>query len=285
MLQKDMKISAGSPGFVVGIVLYELCLAGIALFGFAMVFHIHWNRFVDYSGAVYVYLILACLETLAVLGMVPAFAAKGVVREREKKTLEVLLTTVMKPEHIIVGKLLSAVSIPVLLVVASTPVLSLVFTVGGVDKGQVAVLVAVIAWEAVFVGSIGVFLSAASRSAEYAVMMSYAASLGLCVGSAALVAAVCFVRQLYAWNILPGNGNPDVGWSLLLLLVNPIATVAGVLGGQLGYMREIYGLAGRLGSVSSFVLQNWCGLSIFFQFLLTVLFLQLSKRLLLTHRD
>lgn len=285
LLQKEMKVNAGLRQLLVGIVLYELLLVVIAFFGFEMVFNIHWNPFTDYSGAVYVYLILAGLETMMVLGMVPAFAARSIAQEREKKTLEVLLTTVMSPEQVVAGKLFSAISVPMLLVTASLPVLSVVFTVGGVSKGQLVQFVAIIMWEAVFVGSIGVFLSAALRRAEQAVMMSYVVSLGLCVGTAAVVAVVCLIRQLYMWNVLPGDRSPDVGWTALVLLFNPVVTVASMLGRQLGYMGEIYGLAKHLGHVSRFILQHWCGLSLLFQFLLTALFLWLARRLLQNPAD
>lgn len=280
LLQKEMKVKAGLRQLLVGIVLYELFLAAIAFFGFRMVFNIHWNRFVDYSGAVYVYLILAGLETMMVLVTVPAFAARSIAQEREKKTLEVLLTTVMSPGQVVAGKLFSAISVPILLVVASLPVLSVVFTVGGVTKGHLVLFVAIIMWEAVFIGSIGVFLSAVLRRTEQAVMMSYVVSLGLCVGTAAVVAVVCLIRQLYVWNVLQGGGRLDVGWTVFLLLFNPVVTVADMLGRQLGYTGEIYGLAKQLGGISKFILQHWWGLSILFQFLLTILFLSLAKRAL-----
>ena len=106
---KEIKLKVRSVKFAIIIFLFNLMLGIIAITGFEVMFNMHLNPYVDYSGAAKVFYILISMEIIAVMFLVPAFTAGSIAGEREKQTLDILLTTVLTPEKIVMGKLLSSV--------------------------------------------------------------------------------------------------------------------------------------------------------------------------------
>ena len=94
---KEVKLRVRTVKFALTIFFYNLILIGIALFGFEVFFNIQWNAQIDYSGAARVYFIITCFEAIMVIFLIPVFTAGSIAGEREKQTLEILLTTILKP--------------------------------------------------------------------------------------------------------------------------------------------------------------------------------------------
>lgn len=63
--------------------------------------------------------------------IVPSFAAASIAGEKERRTLELLLTTPLRPAAIISGKLLTALCYMLLLLVGSLPIITLCLPLGG----------------------------------------------------------------------------------------------------------------------------------------------------------
>ena len=77
------------------------------------------------------------LLTLVTLILAPASTAGAISMEREKQTMDLLAVTPISSLAIVLGKLLSALSWILLLLLASIPVVALVFTFGGVSPDDV----------------------------------------------------------------------------------------------------------------------------------------------------
>jgi len=80
--------------------------------------------------------VLTILQMALVLFITPSLTAGAISSEREKQTLNILLTTTQSSTQIVIGKLLSSVSFLVLMLVAGLPLYSLVFLFGGVSPSQ-----------------------------------------------------------------------------------------------------------------------------------------------------
>ena len=80
--------------------------------------------------------VLTILQMALVLFITPSLTAGAISSEREKQTLNILLTTTQSSTQIVVGKLLSSVAFLVLMLVAGLPLYSLVFLFGGVSPSQ-----------------------------------------------------------------------------------------------------------------------------------------------------
>lgn len=277
--QKEAKLRVRSGKFAMIVLIYNLILVGIALFGFEMAFNVHWNNYVDYSRATMIYLILICLETAMVVFMVPAYTAGSIAGEREKQTLDILLTTVMKPGQIIFGKLISSISMVLLLVISSLPVLSIIFTVGGVGLVDLFQFVAIAFIVAIFIGSIGVLASTIFQKTVRATVFSFGVVLLLCVGTIAIVVIAYLLQQMYYWNVMQGKGEmPDVAWSALLLLLNPVVTMAEMISNQYGHSKEFQSIISEMGGLPEGIMRNWFYLSLFVQILCSAGLLLLAER-------
>ena len=183
---KETKLRVRNIKFALTILFYNLILIGIAVFGFEVLFNSGMNDYVNYGTAIGLYVALVVLESVMVGFLVPSFTAGSIAGEREKQTLEILLTTTMKPSEIVWGKLMASISMVLLLVV------SIVFTIGGlalVDLLQFVVLVFV---AALLMGSIGVWASTAIKKTVPATVFTFAGIVVLC-GVTAILDGVIYI--------------------------------------------------------------------------------------------
>ena len=170
------------------------------------------------------YFIIICLEAAMVAFLVPVFTAGSIAGEREKQTLEILLTTVLKPGQIVIGKLMSSISMVVLLVFSSLPVISIVFTIGGINITDLMQFVLLIIIMSLFIGSMGIFASALVKRAVPATVLSFV-MVGIVCGLTAIGVLIANTgANIYYYNMQNINANikvPDVTWAAYPLLINP----------------------------------------------------------------
>jgi ABC-type transport system involved in multi-copper enzyme maturation permease subunit len=104
--------------------------------------------------------VILVLQTLLTLLLAPALTSGAVSMEREKQTLELLITTPVSTLGLVLGKLVSSLAYVVLLILASIPLMSLAFVFGGIAPDDVVRAYVVLLATAFGMGSIGLFLSA-----------------------------------------------------------------------------------------------------------------------------
>lgn len=108
-------------------------------------------------------------------------------------------------------------------------------------------------------------------------LQSYAASMGLSVGTALVVVVVYIIERT-------SQGGGDIvqkggfGGVMLILLFNPLITMASLLTDQMGYRNKFQELLCVLGPVPEFVMMHWCLISILIQMMVSIILLILSKR-------
>ncbi len=123
------------------------------------------------------------LETLLVLVLAPAFTAGAISSEREHQTLDLLVTTPLSTLGIVVGKLVSALAWVLVLIVASVPLMSLVFVFGSVGPEDVLRAYVLLFSLAFGMGAIGLFLSALVRRTQAATVLASIVVLVLALGT------------------------------------------------------------------------------------------------------
>jgi ABC-2 type transport system permease protein len=104
--------------------------------------------------------VILVLQTVLTLLLAPSLTSGAVSMEREKQTLELLITTPVSTFGLVVGKLVSSLAYVVLLILASIPLMSLAFVFGGIAPEDVVRAYVVLLATAFGLGSIGLFLSA-----------------------------------------------------------------------------------------------------------------------------
>ena len=130
--------------------------------------------------------------------LAPASTAGAISLEREKQTLDLLATTPISSLAIVLGKLLSALSWILLLLLASIPVVALVFTFGGVSPDDVVRAYVVLLATAFAFGAIGLFVSALVTRTQAATVINLVAVIVLTAGTAFI-----FVF----WTAMTGNSR------------------------------------------------------------------------------
>ena len=78
------------------------------------------------------YEFVTSMEFILLMFIVPAVTASAISGERERQTLDLMLTTRMSAGQIVTGKLLSALSTLFLLILSSFPAVAMVFVYGGI---------------------------------------------------------------------------------------------------------------------------------------------------------
>jgi len=185
---------------------------------------------------------LALFETFLVLFITPALTAGTISGERENLTYEMLVATPLKPRTILWGKLLSAMSYVLLLIVAAIPLASLVFIFGGVAPADALKALLMLMVTAITFGVVGLFFSALTGRTARATVLSYSFLLLLSVGTLFL---------FIAWGIIQNAEPPRA-----ILLLNPFSGMASVLaeamprGGPFSVREPLSALAGDLQFVS-----------------------------------
>jgi ABC-2 type transport system permease protein len=212
LLAKELRLRMRTWRSFTVISLYLLVLGGIGLFFFAgftsaLRYGYEDPSFVGRN----LFTALACLQFALIFFLVPGLTANVISGERERQTFELLVCTQLTPWNIVWGKLAAALSTVVLLILASLPLYSVVFLLGGVAPAELAILMAILLLTAFHYGSYALFFSAIFQRSSLAVLASYALALFLSGGTLMLNAIYTMIVR-----------NRGGGFPLYyLLLFNP----------------------------------------------------------------
>jgi ABC-2 type transport system permease protein len=130
-----------------------------------------------------IFALLSVFQLMLVAFLAPAFTTGAISLEREKATLDLLITTPLRPGAIVVGKLLSALAFVVLLILAGIPVSALVLMYGGASLQDILRQQVVLFASAIGFGVIGLFWSALIKRTQGATVVAYSTVLFLTVGT------------------------------------------------------------------------------------------------------
>lgn len=129
-----------------------------------------------------IFSVLVVFQTIMVGLLTPAFTAGSITSEREQKTYDMLMTTLLPARSIIFGKLGAALAWVALLILAVAPLESLAFLFGGVSPEEVILSQVVMLVAALLFASIGIFWSSVARSSVASNVLTYGTILLQMVG-------------------------------------------------------------------------------------------------------
>ena len=234
---------------------------------------------IPYQSFIQLYRMIAFFEFALILLIVPALTSGAVSGERERQTLDLLMSTKMNCWDIIVGKLGASFRTVLIVILSGFPVLSLVFIYGGISEFDMIFLFSYYVITALFTGSLGIMLSSLFKKTATSTAVSYIVLLLLTAGTGA--ATYLFYRISYTRFVEMNNLTfyPSAGKSIYFLLVNPAFSFYYFMNGQTGSGREFYEFLFSAGIYEkNFILENWVMLSIGIQFVLSVIFIFVAVR-------
>ena len=178
--------------------------------------------------------IVVGVEMMMVCFVAPALTAGSVSSERERQTYDLLRTTLLPARSLVLGKLTSALSFLLLLLVVGLPLQTLASLFGGVAIEEVLVAFLLLAVTALTFSAIGLLISSIMKSTLASTVIGYVAAIIIVFGEPTLIGiALSFVSMLsglmYTSSMAPIQLKILetllflVGY--ILIALNPLATI------------------------------------------------------------
>jgi ABC-type transport system involved in multi-copper enzyme maturation permease subunit len=149
-----------------------------------------------------IFSLLSIFQLILICFIAPAFTSGQISLEREKQTLDLLISTPMRPGAIVMGKLAAALAFVVLMIVAAIPITAIVLMYGGASVDDIVRQQLVLLAVAMLLGAIGLFFSALLKRTQAATVLTYITVLGLALGTTML---------FIFWSVV-ANQNGDGGF-------------------------------------------------------------------------
>ena len=221
---------------------------------------------IDYASFLQIFKIVIFLPVILIIFVAPSFISGVISDERQRGTLEILLTTKMTTKSIVFGKFLSLFASIMLILVSQLPIIAILFLYGGITVLDIIKLVINFFVFVVLIISMGIFCSSIARKTSVATAILYSAVLGLFIGTLVLyfLAANSFIAD--DKNIF---GIIFIKFSKFILLFNPLVSMDFLLS-------KIMGEDSSDILVSLFWYDNWFYINMFLDLVLSGICLALS---------
>ncbi|MGB7337464.1 MAG: hypothetical protein WBC91_01120 [Phototrophicaceae bacterium] len=170
------------------------------------------------------------VELMLIAFIVPALTAGAITGERERKTYDLLQTTLLSAPAFIVGKMESALGYIVLLLMSAIPLQSIAFLFGGVSQTEVYVTFILLMSTALLLGALGMFFSALVDKTMSSTVRVYTTSIiivfGLPIVSILVFqgAFVSAVNQVGSVNLDPARETLMIYGDMVWSSLNPITS-------------------------------------------------------------
>lgn len=214
ILRKELQISSRSVKIPLVIMGYNLLLALMAIIAIAITNAASlWGTY-DYSALSGVFPFIVCAEVGMIMLFVAIITGGSISGEREKQTLEVMLTTPMTPLSIAVGKMGAVIVKIMMFVISSIPILSIAFVLGGLSWLALLEFVGLTVFISIYVGSIGVFCSSLVKKSMLAMLLT------ILIGAAISILVLIIGIVVFSVHSALSVRFPDLsvgGWPLLFL--------------------------------------------------------------------
>lgn len=179
VMVKEIKLRFRNMKSFTGLFFY-LLIMGIFVFGFInLTSSISGSGFFRPEESFMLFSMLSYIQLGLILFITPGLTAGTISSEREKQTLNILLTTAQSSFQIIFGKLLSSIAFLLLLLVSGLPIYSLVFLYGGVSPSQIASIFLFYFLTLLVIGALGVMYSTLLRRTIVSMIATYSTMIFL----------------------------------------------------------------------------------------------------------
>ncbi len=197
VLNKEFKLRFRTFKSFLGLLFYLLAL-GILIIGFIFIQSLSNNQgFFKPDQSRDLFMMLSILQLALILFITPGLTAGVISSERERQTLNIMLTTAQSSTSIILSKLVSSISFLLLLIIASLPLYCIVFLFGGISPGQVLMTLGFYTFTMITFGSLGVLCSTLIRKTIVSMVTTYGVTLFLAGGTAFLTMILMQLNQAF----------------------------------------------------------------------------------------
>ncbi|MBE5924488.1 MAG: hypothetical protein E7271_08480 [Lachnospiraceae bacterium] len=178
----------------------------------------------DYSNLVVLFPVLGIAECVMLSLMVPVITSGSISGEREKQTLDIMLTTPISPFSIVLGKLMSAMMIVMMYMIASVPIMAIAFVLGGLSWWNLIGLFIILIYLGIYVGSVGIFCSSVVKKSIAATILTIVIGLAIIIGTSLIYSVTMSIATMY--YMTSGTMKPDYYLGpVFVFLFNPYSPI------------------------------------------------------------
>lgn len=247
VLRNESRLTVRTPRFTIMLLIYIAILsAGTLLF-----YNIYSNEIyasgLNMQGSIILYIGMAFAQAVLLMFIVPSLTATSICSEREKQTLDILLSSKLTPLQIIIGKV-SASSLRVIILIVSTmPLYAIGALIGGIKMSNILGLIVFFIVNTIFVSSIGVFVSTYIKTSKVSTALTYGLVLFIYAGIVVITWAI-LMFTIYQMSI-SGNISTTMPKASPIVYLSPIVGFASLLlnqvglGGQFNSMFSEFGIS------------------------------------------
>ena len=290
ILKKELVLGSRSIKFPIALMCYSGCMALVAL-GFLALSDVRYNGTTNFELLTNIFLILAFLQLGLICIIIPVLTAGSIAGERERQTLDLLLTAPVKSVTIILGKLGSSMCNVLLFVISSLPAMSIAFLYGGIQWKFLFVFLVAIMVTAFFCGAIGVWCASLFKKTILSIIMTLVVELAFFLGTVVAVAGIYAGKYSIIINAAANTATtstgsmmtPQMGWTPAILYLNPaVGFVDAILHTYTGisFINQMLG-SGAIGTVAPKLVSlsaHWYWISFIVTVALGVFFIFLAAR-------
>jgi len=244
VLYKEMTIDMKRPKITIVMLLINLFLAPISLCFFLGIMIAAVEGACSYRVLAWYLIAMVFEEATLLFFITPAITAGSISLEKERQTLDVLLTTRMTPWEIVKGKYGSDFIFLALMMISTFPLLAIVFIYGGISFFQLLYIALALLVFIGFISCFGIFFSALTKNTIVSVILTYlfmliyfslTLSVPFIIQSviAAVNSSLYYDKNMFAWITDQHFINGD--FLMLLGTFNPLLMIFDVLGNTIGY--------------------------------------------------
>lgn len=227
VLRNENRLDVRTPKFTLMLFSYITIISAGVLIYYNFFSKELYATGINISSTITLYILMAVVQAVLLMVLVPSLTATSICSEREKQTLDILLSTKLTPLQIVLGKLFAASNKVIIILICTLPIYSIATLMGGIKILNVVQLIIFFIINTIFVGSIGVLISTYSKTSRSATTLNYAIIIGIYIG------ILAFVYFLFVFRMLKGGNFNNYEMSKLVYL-SPVVGFASLLSNQLG---------------------------------------------------
>ena len=233
VLRNESKIAVRSIKFTLMIFAYIVALSIAVMIYYTSVNESTFSNGLYLESSIIFYVVMAIGQAVLLFFIVPALSATAICSEREKQTLDILLSSKLTPIQIIIGKV-SASSLRVIILIISTmPLYAIGALIGGVKISNILELIVFFIVNTIFVSSIGVFISTYVKTSKVSTALTYALVLFIYLGIVMITWAI-FMITIYKNNMSGNTLTTTVPNASPIVYLSPLVGFTSLLLNQVG---------------------------------------------------
>lgn len=245
VLRNESKIAVRSIKFTLMIFAYIAVLSIAVMIYYSSVNEAVFSNGLYLQSSKLFYVVMAIGQAVLLLFIVPALSSTSICSEREKQTLDILLSSKLTPLQIIIGKV-SASSLRVIILIISTMPLYAIGSLTGVIKiSNILELIVFFIVNTIFVSSIGVFISTCAKTSKVSTTLSYALVLAIYMGII-VITWVILIITIYNKD-MSGTALTTMPKALPIVYLSPVVGFVSLLLNQVGLGSEFSGIFSEFG--------------------------------------